>query len=376
MKRIYLSPPHLDGREKALLLEAFESNWITTLGPQVDLFEKDICGKIKIGHAVALASGTAALHLSMILLGVGPGDEVLCSDLTFVATANAIRYCGAMPVFVDSDRSTWNMDTALLEEESASCAKKGRLPKAAIVVDLYGQCADHDAIRDVCARYQIPVIEDAAEALGAAYKGRAAGTFGVMGVLSFNGNKIITTSGGGMLVSNDESYISKARYLATQAREPAPHYQHLQVGYNYRLSNILAAIGRGQFERLDQKIEKRRAVNRYYRDVLGGLPGLAFMPEASYGRSNCWLTVILIEPDRFGLDREGLRLALEKENIEARPVWKPMHLQPVNRDARIRGGAVSADLFERGLCLPSGNQLNDDDLERIAGIIKRSCRAR
>jgi len=376
LKRIYLSPPHLDGREKALLLEAFESNWITTLGPQVDLFEKDICGKIKIGHAVALASGTAALHLSMILLGVGPGDEVLCSDLTFVATANAIRYCGAMPVFVDSDRSTWNMDTALLEEESASCAKKGRLPKAAIVVDLYGQCADHDAIRDVCARYQIPVIEDAAEALGAAYKGRAAGTFGVMGVLSFNGNKIITTSGGGMLVSNDESYISKARYLATQAREPAPHYQHLQVGYNYRLSNILAAIGRGQFERLDQKIEKRRAVNRYYRDVLGGLPGLAFMPEASYGRSNCWLTVILIEPDRFGLDREGLRLALEKENIEARPVWKPMHLQPVNRDARIRGGAVSADLFERGLCLPSGNQLNDDDLERIAGIIKRSCRAR
>ena len=376
MKRIYLSPPHLDGREKALMLEAFESNWITTLGPQVDLFEKDVCAKIKIGHALALASGTAALHLSMILLGVGPGDEVLCSDLTFVATANAVRYCGARPVFVDSDRSTWNMDPALLEEELASCAKRGRSPKAAIVVDLYGQCADHDPILDICAGYQVPVIEDAAEALGATYKGRPAGTFGVMGVLSFNGNKIVTTSGGGMLVSDDESYISKARYLATQAREQAPHYQHLEVGYNYRLSNMLAAIGRGQLERLDQKIEKRRAVNRYYRDVLGGLPGLAFMPEASYGRSNCWLTVILIEPDRFGLDREGLRLALEKENIEARPVWKPMHLQPLNRDARIRGGAVSADLFERGLCLPSGNQMNDDDLERITGIIKCSCEHR
>jgi len=376
LKRIYLSPPHLDGREKALMLEAFESNWITTLGPQVDLFEKDVCAKIKIGHALALASGTAALHLSMILLGVGPGDEVLCSDLTFVATANAVRYCGARPVFVDSDRSTWNMDPALLEEELASCAKRGRSPKAAIVVDLYGQCADHDPILDICAGYQVPVIEDAAEALGATYKGRPAGTFGVMGVLSFNGNKIVTTSGGGMLVSDDESYISKARYLATQAREQAPHYQHLEVGYNYRLSNMLAAIGRGQLERLDQKIEKRRAVNRYYRDVLGGLPGLAFMPEASYGRSNCWLTVILIEPDRFGLDREGLRLALEKENIEARPVWKPMHLQPLNRDARIRGGAVSADLFERGLCLPSGNQMNDDDLERITGIIKCSCEHR
>ena len=356
------------------MLEAFESNWITTLGPQVDLFEKEVCGKIRIGHAVALSSGTAALHLSMILLGIQPGDEVLCSDLTFVATANAIRYCGAQPVFVDSDRSTWNMDPALLEEELASCSRAGRLPKAAIVVDLYGQCADHDAILDICAGYQVPVIEDAAEALGASYKGKPAGTFGVMGVLSFNGNKIITTSGGGMLVSDDGSLISKARYLATQAREPAPHYQHVQVGYNYRLSNILAAIGRGQFEKLDRKIEKRRAVNRYYRDVLGGLPGLAFMPEASFGRSNCWLTVILIEPDRFGLDREGLRLALEKENIEARPVWKPMHLQPVNRDARIRGGTVSADLFNRGLCLPSGNQLNDDDLERITGIIKRNCR--
>jgi len=371
MKRIYLSPPHLDGREKELMLEAYESNWITTLGPHVDLFEKEICQKIQIGHAAALSSGTAALHLSMILLGVQPGDEVICSDLTFVATANAIAYCGAHPVFIDSDRSTWNIDPILLEEELATCAKNGRLPKAVIVVDLYGQCADYDTILDVCARYCVPVVEDAAEALGATYKNKAAGKFGVMGVLSFNGNKIITTSGGGMIVSDDESYIKRACYLATQAREPVPHYQHVQVGYNYRLSNILAAIGRGQLEKLDQKIEKRRAVNCFYREALGDLPGIEFMPEAPYGTANCWLTVILITPEAFGADREGLRLALEEDNIEARPVWKPMHLQPVFRECRIRGGAVSEDLFDRGLCLPSGTQLTDADLKRIIGIIKR-----
>jgi dTDP-4-amino-4,6-dideoxygalactose transaminase len=376
MKRIYLSPPHLDGREKELMIEAYESNWITTLGPQVNLFEKEICEKINIGFAVALSSGTAALHLSMILLGVQPGDEVICSDLTFAATANAIAYCGAKPVFIDSNRSTWNMDPDLLEKELAVCAKNDRLPKAVIVVDLYGQCADYDAILEVCSKYDVPVIEDAAEALGAIYKIKAAGKFGVMGVLSFNGNKIITTSGGGMLVSDDESYVKKARYLATQAREPAPHYQHVQVGYNYRLSNILAAIGRGQLERLKDKIVKRRAINQYYRKTLGDIPGIEFMPEASYGRSNCWLTVILITPSRFGLDREGVRLALEEENIEARAVWKPMHLQPVYQSCRIRGGAVSADLFKRGLCLPSGNQLDENDLRRITGIIKKLRRAR
>ncbi len=376
MKRIYISPPHLDGREKELMIDAYESNWITTLGPHVDLFEKEICQKIRIGHAVALSSGTAALHLSMILLGVQLADEVICSDLTFAATANAVRYCGAFPVFIDSNRSTWNMNPELLEAELAACAKNNRVPKAAIVVDLYGQCADYDAILGVCAKFRVPVIEDAAEALGASYKDKYAGKFGEMGVLSFNGNKIITTSGGGMLVSDDELYINKARYLATQAREPAPHYQHVQVGYNYRLSNILAAIGRGQLERLDRKIEKRRDINRYYREALANVPGIEFMPEAPYGRSNCWLTVILITPSRFGLDREGLRLALEEENIEARPVWKPMHLQPVYQDCRIRGGAVSADLFERGLCLPSCTQLDEDDLKRITGIIKKSHRAK
>jgi len=372
LKRIYLSPPHLDGREKELMIEAYESNWITTLGPQVDLFEKEICQKINIGHAVALSSGTAALHLSMILLGVQPGDEVVCSDLTFAATANAIKYCGAHPVFIDSDRSTWNMNPTLLEEELAPCAKYGRLPKAVVVVDLYGQCADYNSILEVCSKYDVLVIEDAAEALGANYKGKAAGKFGVMGVLSFNGNKIITTSGGGMLVSDDESYVKKARYLATQAREPAPHYQHVQVGYNYRLSNILAAIGRGQLERLEVKIAKRRAINQYYRKTLRDIPGIEFMPEAPYGRSNGWLTVILITPSRFGLDREGVRLALEAENIEARPLWKPMHLQPVFGDCRIRGGEAGEDFFTRGLCLPSGTQLTEDDLDKITGIIKKA----
>jgi len=376
MRRIYLSPPHMDGREKKLMLEAFESNWITTLGPQVNLFEKEICQKINIGYAVALSSGTAALHLSLILLEIQQGDEVVCSDLTFAATANAIRYCGAHPVFIDSNRSTWNMDPNLLEKELAFCAQNGRLPKAVIAVDLYGQCADYDAILEVCSKYNIPVIEDAAEALGAIYKIKAAGKFGVMGILSFNGNKIITTSGGGMLVSDDESYIKKARYLATQAREPAPHYQHVQIGYNYRLSNILAAIGRGQLERLEEKIAKRRAINQYYRKTLGDIPGIEFMPEAPYGRSNCWLTVILITPSRFGMDREEVRLALEEENIEARPVWKPMHLQPIFGDCKIRGGEVSEDFFERGLCLPSGTQLDENNLKRITGIIKKSHKAK
>ena len=371
-KRIYLSPPHLDGREKELMIQAFESNWITTLGPQVDLFEKEMCEKIGAGHAVALSSGTAALHLSMVLLGVQPGDEVVCSDLTFASTVNAIVYCGARPVFIDSNRSTWNMDPQLLADELAACRKKGCMPKAVIPVDLYGQCADYDAILEICTRYGIPVVEDAAEALGATYKGQYAGNFGEMGVLSFNGNKIITTSGGGMLLSNDKSYIERARHLATQARDKAPHYQHSKIGYNYRLSNILAAIGRGQLEKLDQKISKRREINRFYRQALSDLPGIEFLPEVSFGKSNHWLTVILVNPDKFGANREKLRIALGKEDIEARPVWKPMHLQPVFQECRIRGGIVSEDLFARGLCLPSGSNLSEPDLQRIIGIIRKS----
>ena len=374
-KRIYLSPPHLDGRERSLLLEALDSNWITTIGPQVEAFEKEICRKIGVKHAVALTSGTAGLHLALLNLGVRAGDTVLCSDLTFAATANVIAYCGAIPVFIDSSRNTWNMDPALLAEELKADAERGKLPQAVIAVDLYGQCADYDPICKVCNDYRIPLIEDAAEALGAKYGQTFAGKFGAMGVFSFNGNKIITTAGGGMLVSDNEEYIKQARFLSSQARDPAQHYEHSQIGYNYRLSNLLAAVGRGQLERLDEKVKQKRAINEFYRIALGDLPGIEFMPEAPYGRSNCWLTVILVSPEEFGMDREGIRLALEAENIETRPVWKPMHLQPVFKDCRIRGGEVSEDLFQRGLCLPSGTQMKEEDLERVVRGIRKCFRA-
>jgi dTDP-4-amino-4,6-dideoxygalactose transaminase len=371
-KRIYLCPPHLDGRERDLLMQAYESNWITTLGPHVDAFEREICEKAGVKQAAALASGTAALHLALLILGVKAGDEVFCSDLTFAASANAITYLGATPVFVDSDRATWNMDPELLARELECCAQKGHLPKAAIVVDIYGQCANYDPIVEICEKFQIPIVEDAAEALGATYQGTSAGKFGVMGVFSFNGNKIVTTSSGGMLVSDNEGHIERARFLSQQARDPAPHYEHSEIGYNYRMSNLLAAVGRAQLERLEEKVEKKRAINMFYRKALGNLPGIEFMPEASYGKSNCWLTVILITPEKFGADREIVRLALEAVNIESRPIWKPMHLQRVFKRCRIVGGVVSEDLFARGLCLPSGTQLTEEDLERVVKVI-RSC---
>jgi len=374
-KRVYLSPPHLDGRERKLLLQAFDSNWITTLGPHVDAFEKEMCEKVGVKNAAALVSGTAALHLALLMLGVRAGDEVLCSDLTFAATANVITYLGATPVFIDSNQSTWNMDPELLSKELDACTHRGKLPKAVIVVDIYGQCADYDPITEVCEKYQIPIIEDAAEALGATYKKTYAGKLGVMGVFSFNGNKIITTSGGGMLVSDNEEYINRARFLSTQARDPAPHYQHSHIGYNYRLSNLLAAVGRGQLEWLEKKVARRRAINEFYRKALGMLPGIKFMPESPYGKSNCWLTVILINPGEFGAGREKVRVALEQENIESRPMWKPMHMQPVFRGYRVCGGEVSEDLFEHGLCLPSGTQMTQEDLNRIVNIVKSCCRA-
>ena len=369
-RRIYISPPHLDGRERELLMQAYDSNWITTLGPHVDAFEQEICEKIGVKHAVALTSGTAALHLALLMLGVERGDEVLCSTLTFSASANAIIYRGATPVFIDSNRETWNMDPGLLAEELETCSRKGKIPKAVMVVDIYGQCADYRSIIEICKRYNIPMIEDAAEALGATYNGIFAGKFGVMGVFSFNGNKIVTTSGGGMLVSDNGDYIERARFLSTQARDPAPHYQHSHIGYNYRLSNLLAAVGRGQLERLDEKVVRRRGINGFYRKALEELPGIEFMPEASYGRSNCWLTVILITPEKFGTDREAVRLALEVEDIESRPIWKPMHLQPVFESCRMRGGSVSEDFFQRGLCLPSGTQMIEEDLERVVDIVR------
>jgi dTDP-4-amino-4,6-dideoxygalactose transaminase len=370
--RIFLSPPHLDGRERELLLQAFDSNWITTLGPQVDAFEAEICAMTGIGHAAALSSGTAALHLALIMLGIGPGDEVICSDLTFAASANAIVYVGGSPVFIDSDPATWNIDPDLLAEELTGCEKKGRLPKAAIIVDLYGQCADYERLLEMCAQHGLPVIEDAAEALGASYQGKAAGKFGVMGIYSFNGNKIITTSGGGMLVSDDLEYVRRAKFLSTQARDPAPHYQHSQIGYNYRMSNLLAAVGRGQLARLPGKIARRKEIKSLYKNSLGGIPGIVFMPDADYSEPNYWLTVILIDPELFGIDREGVRLALEAENIESRPVWKPMHMQPVFKTCRVRGGRVAEKIFRNGLCLPSGNSLNQSDQERIIEVIKKT----
>ncbi len=371
MARVYLSPPHMGPDERALLLEAFDSNWVAPLGPHVDAFEAELAAKVEVPHAVALSSGTAGLHLALILLGVKAGDEVLCSTLTFSASANPITYLGATPVFIDSSADTWNMDPHLLAEELEACAKRGKLPKAVMVVDLYGQMADMDPIREACARYEVPIIEDAAEALGATYKGKPAGSFGDLSVFSFNGNKIITTSGGGMLVSRNKAWTDRARYLATQARDPAPHYQHSQIGYNYRLSNLLAAVGRGQLRVLDERVRQRRANNVLYRAALEDLPGITFMPEAPYGKMNAWLTCIQVDPDAFGASREELRVAMEKLDIESRPVWKPMHLQPVFSECRVRGGAVSERLFERGLCLPSGSSLTGSDLERVVEVIHR-----
>jgi dTDP-4-amino-4,6-dideoxygalactose transaminase len=372
VSRIYLSPPHLSGREAELLQNALDSNWIAPLGPHVEAFETELARITGVGETVALSSGTAALHLALRLLGVGPGDEVLCPTLTFVASANAIRYCGATPVFVDSEPKSWNADPTLIAEYLSDSGSRGKLPKAVMSVDLYGQCADYDRIEEICQAHDVPLVEDAAEALGASYRGRPAGSFGALAAISFNGNKIITTSGGGALASSDAKLVARARHLATQARDTAPHYQHSEVGYNYRLSNLLAAVGRAQLEVLEARVEKKRAIFRQYVDLLGDLPGIDFQPEAGNGRSNRWLTCLLVDETLFGADREAIRLALEEQNIESRPLWKPMHLQPLYEECRIVGGACAEELFERGLCLPSGTALQRAEIERIATII-RSC---
>jgi dTDP-4-amino-4,6-dideoxygalactose transaminase len=372
-KRIYLSPPHMGPDEREMLLDAFDSNWIAPLGPHVDAFEREFCESVGVPYAAALSSGTAALHLALLLLGVGPGDEVIVSSFTFAATANAVIYVGATPVFIDSDPINWNMDPGLLGEELEAAAKRGKLPKAVIVVDLYGQCADYGPILETCERYGVPVVEDAAEALGTSYRGKPAGSFGKIAVFSFNGNKIITTSGGGMLVSEDAAIVERARYLSTQARDPAPHYQHSVIGYNNRMSNLLAAVGRGQLRILRDRVSRKRDIFHFYLRSLGDLRGISFMPIADYGEPNYWLTCILVDPAQFGKTREGIRLALEKENIESRPLWKPMHLQPVFKDCRVRGGSVSEGIFRDGLCLPSGTALTDVELVRIAGIIRGVC---
>jgi pyridoxal phosphate-dependent aminotransferase EpsN len=361
----------MSGLEQRYVQEAFDTNWIAPLGPHVDAFEREFCAAIGTRNAAALSSGTGALHLALTLAGVGRDDEVLVSDLTFCASVNPIVYLGGKPTFIDSQRSSWNMDPNLLEDALSKRARAGKLPKAVILVHLYGQSADIDAILEACNRYGVPLIEDAAEALGATYKGRSPGTFGRMGIFSFNGNKIITTSGGGMLVSDDAALIAHARKLATQARDQAPHYEHTEIGYNYRLSNVCAAIGRGQLPVLPERVTARRHNFDYYVNALSDLAGLSFMPEAPWGRCTRWLTCITIDPAQFGADREAVRLALEKENIESRPVWKPMHLQPVFSGCECVGGPVSEDVFQHGLCLPSGSNLTDADLDSVVGAIRK-----
>ncbi len=356
------------------MTEAIASNWIAPLGPQVDAFEAEIAAVAGVEHAVALSSGTAAIHLALVVLGIGPGDEVACSDFTFAATANPIVYTGATPFFVDADDATWTIDPELLDRAISEGRTAGARVRAVIAVDLYGQCCDYDALREVCARHDVALVQDATESLGATYRGAPAGGQGALAAFSFNGNKIITTSGGGMLVSENGDWVEHARKLSTQAREPVPHYEHVEIGFNYRMSNLLAALGRAQLESLPERVTARRRIRDRYRELLDGVPGLSFMPEAPYGTTNAWLTCIVVDPTAFGADREAIRLALEREDIEARPLWKPMHLQPIFASHRSFGGDVSARLFERGLCLPSGSALTEADQDRVVATLLATAR--
>jgi dTDP-4-amino-4,6-dideoxygalactose transaminase len=406
-KRIFLSPPHMGNSELDFLNSAFESNYIAPLGPMVDAFEREFSEYTGIKHCLALSSGTAAIHLALRHLDVGPGDDVLASTLTFIGSVTPVIFCGARPVFIDCDKTSWNMDPELLEETLAEGARVGRLPKAVIPTDLYGQCANYGRIFAICKKYDIPVVVDAAESMGAVYNWeemsmedkkirrpddeglhglwRHAGWGGKAAAFSFNGNKILTTSGGGMLASNDAVIIEHARFLSQQAKDPYPHYEHSEIGYNYRMSNILAAVGRGQLSVLDERVERKREVFNYYRKALDNVPGIEFMPEASFNKSNRWLTVILVTPEEFGTDHESIRLALEDKNIESRPVWKPMHLQSVfnpqntqtitdssgkkRYPCRVVGGEMAEDLFNRGLCLPSGTAMANTDLDCVIDTI-------
>lgn len=370
--KIWLSSPHMGGNELKYIHEAFDANWVAPLGPNVNGFEEDLEHYLKNGVKVAaLSAGTAALHLALIECGVEAGDEVICQSMTFSASANPIAYCGAVPVFIDSEKDTWNMCPAALEEAVKDRISKGRRPKAIIVVHLYGMPAKMEEIAAVAAKYDIPVIEDAAEALGSTYKGRACGTFGRFGILSFNGNKIITTSGGGALACHTQEDKDKAVFLSTQARDNAPHYQHSHIGYNYRMSNICAGIGRGQMEVLDDRVAARRAMQQFYTALFSGIEGVTVFtePSADYF-SNHWLSAITIDAGITGKTREDLRLAFLEDNIESRPLWKPMHLQPVFAAAPYYGGTVAENLFNDGLCLPSGSNLTDAERKRIADKVK------
>lgn len=372
-QKIWLSIAHMCGKEQKFIQEAFDTNWVVPLGPNVDGFENDLSEYLeREKHVVALSSGTAAIHLGLIQLGVGPGDEVICQSFTFSATANPIKYLGATPIFIDSESETWNMSPALLEEAiNDRIVKIGKTPKAIIPVHLYGMPAKMDEIMAIADKYGIPILEDAAEALGSKYKGKFCGTFGHFACLSFNGNKIITTSGGGALVCSSAEEAAKTKFYATQARDNAPHYQHSHIGYNYRMSNICAGIGRGQMLILDEHVSYRRKINILYKELLKETPGISFLenPNKDF-ESNMWLTCIIVDPKLAGFTREDLRLKMESENIETRPFWKPMNLQPVFEDCPFYGDGTSEKLFEMGLCLPSSPVLTSEDIERVVGIIK------
>ncbi|MCY7901054.1 DegT/DnrJ/EryC1/StrS family aminotransferase [Bacillus inaquosorum] len=369
-KKIYLSPPHMSGREQHYISEAFRSNWIAPLGPLVNTFEEQLAERVGVKGAAAVSSGTAAIHLALRLLEVKEGDSVFCQSFTFVATANPILYEKAVPVFIDSEPDTWNMSPKALERALEDAKRNGKLPKAVIAVNLYGQSAKMDDIISLCDAYGVPVIEDAAESLGTVYKGKQSGTFGRFGIFSFNGNKIITTSGGGMLVSDDEAAIEKARFLASQAREPAVHYQHSEIGHNYRLSNILAGVGIAQLEVLDERVEKRRAIFTRYKNALGHIDGVRFMPEYAAGVSNRWLTTLTLDN---GLNPYDTVQRLAEENIEARPLWKPLHTQPLFAPSLFYShegnGSICEDLFKRGICLPSGSNLTEEEQDRVIDVL-------
>jgi len=372
MKKIYLSAPDIGKAELAYVNEAFASNWVAPVGPNIDGFEKEFAQIVGTKYAVALSSGTAALHLALRLAGVTSGDEVLCSSLTFIASAAPITYLGAKPVFIDSDEVSWNMDPALAIEVIKKKVQSGKTPKALILVHLYGQSADTMPIKECCDKYGIKLIEDAAEALGATYNKGVPGSLGWAGIHSFNGNKIITTSGGGMLVTNDEKLATTSRFLSTQARDPAPHYQHTTIGYNYRMSNVCAGIGRGQLSELSKKVARRRAHFAAYTEAFKNLPGVTMQPEAPWGKSTHWLTCLTIDPSKSPKTREDIRLALEKEEIESRPIWKPLHLQPVFAQAEYHGRGVSDRIFDHGLCIPSGSGMTDGERQRVIDSILKS----
>ncbi|KMQ50911.1 Lipopolysaccharide biosynthesis protein RffA [Chitinispirillum alkaliphilum] len=371
-KRIFLSAPHMSGKEREYVLKAFDSNWIAPVGPDIDTFEKEITEYTGAKCGAAVSSGTAAIHLALMLLGVEAGDEVVCSTFTFAGSVFPVLYQRAVPVLVDSERESWNMDPNLLETAVKERVKKGKKPKALIVVHLYGQSANMDSVLEIANRYEIPVVEDAAESLGAKYRGKHTGTFARFGIFSFNGNKIITSSGGGMLVGVSEEDIGKARYLATQARIPAAHYEHREIGYNYRMSNIVAAIGRGQLGGIDKRVERKREIFDLYKSALEDIDGVDLMPEPVWSRSNRWLTCITLDPSKVKLTPEQIRIALENENIESRPLWKPMHLQPVFAKYPAYTNSVSDELFHKGLCLPSGTGMDRADLIRVIESLRKT----